>query len=172
MTDTTTNPFDLAHLVVLHGDDRCGYQPVCSCGWLGTWNDYVTAADAGGEHRDGAVGPPDEMDRLMRGLLDLQDDLAAVVVWLAENWTADLPRLGWSASGDDRQHDRPAVRVLGYCEPSELAAAAAALGAAATDDPLNDRGHTRYRRAVRDFGRVRIDIFTALADAVAAEATP
>jgi hypothetical protein len=119
-----------------------------------------------------AVGPPDDMDRLMSGVLDLQDEIAAVVVWLAENWSAHLPILGWSASGSDYNHGRPALRVLGYCQPGELAGAAAALGAAPCDDPPNDRGHTRYRRVIRDFGRVRIDIFTSFADALAAETVP
>src|SRR4029453_16141104 len=35
MTDTTTNPFHLAHRVVLHRDDRDGYQPVGCCGGAG-----------------------------------------------------------------------------------------------------------------------------------------
>jgi hypothetical protein len=168
-TITTTTTFVPAHLVAVVSDGF-EYLAECSCGWAGDWQATPEAADAAGaEHTDMAVGPPDEMDRLMSGLLDLQDDIASVVTWLAENWSAHLPPLGWTASGSDHQHERPAIRVLGYCEPSELAAAAAALAAEPSDDPPNDRGHTLYRRVVRDFGRVRIDIFTSLTDALAAE---
>jgi hypothetical protein len=171
-TMTATTMLVPAHVVAVVSDGF-EYLAECSCGWAGDWQSTPDAADtAGAEHTDPAVGPPDEMDRLMSGLLDLQDDIASVVMWLAENWSAHLPPLGWSALGSDHEHDRPAIRVLGYCEPSELAGAAAALGAAPRDDPANDHGHTLYRRVIRDFGTVRIDIFTSLTDALAAETVP
>ena len=47
------------------------------------------------------MGPGDGLDRLMSELLDLQDDLARAVMWLAEHWSADLPapaRAGASAT--------------------------------------------------------------------------
>jgi hypothetical protein len=53
--------------------------------------DDVAAVLAGVEHPEIAVGPADGLDELLGGLLDLQDDLARVVVWMAENWSADLP---------------------------------------------------------------------------------
>ncbi len=49
----------------------------------------------------------------MSGLLDLQDDLADAVMWLAENWSADLPVpcYGWADSGDgDRRPGCGAAR--------------------------------------------------------------
>jgi hypothetical protein len=101
------------------------------------------------------------MDLLMSGLLDLQDDLAATVLWLAENWSAHLPQLRWSANGDDRDTSRPAVRVLGGCDPGELAAAATVLGSVPVDDPPTHPG-VRFRRAVRDIGRVRIEVIASL----------
>jgi hypothetical protein len=166
MTTTTTTDMTLvpAHLVRVESD---GYEFLaeCSCGWASDWYATPEAADlAGGEHVEGAVGPPDVMDGFMSGLLDLQDDLAAAVIWLAENWSAHLPGLGWFANGGDRDIARPAVTVLAYCDPGELITAAGVLGAAPTDDPPNDDGHTRYRRASRDFGRVRIQAY-AKADA-------
>jgi hypothetical protein len=168
-TTTTMTAPPPAHLVAVVSD---GYEYLaeCSCGWASDWLVTPEAADtAGREHCDGAVGPPDEMDRLMSGLLDLQDDLAAVVVWLAENWSADLPALSWYGSGGRYDADRPAVRVLGACEPDELAAAAAVLGGVRSDDPVNDRGATRYRRASRDIGRVRIEVLARLDRCEAAE---
>jgi hypothetical protein len=147
-----------AHLVAVVSD---GYEFLaeCGCGWASEWAATPEAADgAGAEHRREVVGSPDAMDRLMTGLLDLQDDLAAVVVWLAENWSADLPSLGWYANGSD--HDRPALRVIGACNPDELATVARVLGTALCDDRPHDEGRTRYRRAVRDIGRVRIEVFT------------
>jgi hypothetical protein len=173
MTTTTTMTAPVpAHLVGVVSDGF-EYLAECSCGWASAGHDTPDAADtAGAEHADEAVGPPDEMDRLMSGLLDLQDDLAAVVVWLAENWSAHLPPLGWHANGSDRDSDRPALRVTGYCHPDELADAATVLGAMPTDDPAPDSYGTRYRRAVRDIGRVRVEVFTAMARAEATEPTP
>ena len=49
------------------------------------------AFEAGCDHPHEAVGPPDAMDAAMSAMLDLQDDLAGVVMWLAENWSTDLP---------------------------------------------------------------------------------
>jgi hypothetical protein len=168
MTDTTTNRFDLAHLVVLHGDDRGGYRPVCSCGWHGPWNDYLRAAEVGGEHRDGAVGRPDDLDRAMTELLDLQDDLAEAVVWLVENWSADLPgpyvRTATHYASDEDRQGKAGVRLLVPCEADELAVAALRLGAPVIDDPTNDGGDIRYRRATRAIGRVHIEAFARMED--------
>ena len=172
---TTTTTIDLTHPVHVLCDDRTGglgHRAQCGCGWAGSWHtDHADAEVDALDHREVAVGPPDEMDRLMSGLLDFQDDLAAVVVWLAENWSAHLPSLGWYANGDDRDGDRPALRMTGYCSPDRLADAAAVLGAMPTDDPANHTGN-RYRRAVRDIGRVRIEVFTALHRCEGTETAP
>lgn len=37
------------------------------------------------------AGDADAFDRLLSGLLDTQDFLAALVIWLLDNWRADLP---------------------------------------------------------------------------------
>jgi hypothetical protein len=170
-TTTTIAPRPVpAHLVAVVSD---GFEFLaeCSCGWASDWHADTEGADAAGvEHREVAVGPPDAMDRLMTGLLDLQDDLAATVVWLAENWSADLPSLGWYANGSDRDTDRPVLWVIGACDPDELAPAAVVLDAALTDDPPAGEGRIRYRRAARDIGRVRIEVFTPLDRCEAAEA--
>jgi hypothetical protein len=168
MTDTMMRAPVPVHVVAVVSD---GFEFLaeCGCGWASDWQDSPEAADmAGVEHRDGAVGLPDVMDVLMSGLLDLQDDLVATVLWLAENWSAHLPPLGWIASGDDRHTSRPAVLVLGTCDPAALAVAATVMGSTLTDDPPEGRG-MRYRRAVRDIGRVRIEVFTDLARCERAE---
>jgi hypothetical protein len=163
MTTTTTMTVPApAHLVAVVSD---GYEYLaeCACGWASDWQPTPDTADtAGAEHCEGAIGPPDEMDRLMSALLDIQDDLAATVVWLAENWSAQLPSLGWYSYGSELEPDHPALRVLGACDSDELSAVAAVLGSALTDDPPNDSGAARYRRAIRDIGRVRIEVFTCL----------
>jgi hypothetical protein len=153
---------ELVHRVVTVTDGG-EYRAECSCGWASEWFlDDVEAAEAGLEHPEIAVGPPDPLDGLVSGLLDIQDDLAAVVVWLAENWSTSLPKLGWSACGDDRDHERPALRVLGYAEPAEFTAAALVVDATPYDEPATAAGQTGWRHVSRDFGRVRLDIFTAL----------
>ena len=160
-TDTITAPAP-THLVQVVGDGD-EYRAECGCGWASEW--CFTAAEADGEatwHRDDTVRAADAMDGLMSDLLDIQDSLAAVVVWLAENWSTSLPELGWSATGDDHHPDRPALRVLGYASPAELVAASLVLDAPVVDDPPAAEGRARYRHVTRDFGRVRIDIFTAL----------
>jgi len=173
MTTTTSTTIAArpvpAHLVAVVSD---GFEFLaeCSCGWASDWHADAEGADAAGvEHREVAVGPPDAMDRVMSGLLDLQDDLAATVVWLAENWSADLPSLGWYANGSD-DRDLPALWVIGACAPDELVPAAAVLGSALCDDPPGGEGRIRYRRAARVIGWVRIEVFAPLDRCVAAEA--
>jgi hypothetical protein len=162
MAETTMTVPVPAHVVAVLSD---GFEFVadCSCGWAGDWQASPEEADAAGaEHRDSAIGPPDAMDLLMSALLDLQDDLAATVMWLAENWSAQLPPLGWYANGDDRNTSRPALCVIGSCDPDGLQPAADVLGSTLTDDPPNERGAPRFRRAGRDIGRVRIEVFASL----------
>jgi hypothetical protein len=169
MMDLTMRAPAPVHVVAVVSD---GFEFLaeCRCGWASDWQDSPQDADeAGAEHRDSAVGPPDAMDVLMSGLLDLQDDLAATVVWLAENWSAHLPELGWYANGDDRHTSQPALRVIGACDPHELAMVADVLGSTLTDDPPKDGGTPRYRRAVRDIGRARIEVFADLARCERAE---
>jgi hypothetical protein len=123
MTTTLSNPHELvpAHTVTVVSDGH-DYLAECCCGWASDWHLSPALADAAGaDHVGDELGPPDEMDRLMSGLLDLQDDIAAVVIWLAENWSTDLPPLGWYGSGGGDWHpDQPALKVLAYCFASDL----------------------------------------------------
>lgn len=113
MTETT---IELAHRVRIDTDHRVwglGCRAVCSCGWASHWTDHGPAAtQAGVEHIDTAIGPPDAMDVLMGAMLDLQDDLASVVVWLAENWSADLPAPALLSNTHYDDNDRA---VAGVC---------------------------------------------------------
>ena len=162
MAETTMTVPVPTHLVSVTSD---GFEFVaeCGCGWASEWHPSPAEAHAAGvEHSDASIGPPDAMDALMSALLDLQDDLAATVVWLAENWSAHLPALGWYANGDDRHTSRPALNVTGACDPDELQAAADVLGSTLADDSPDERGAVRFRRAARDIGRVRIEVFAPL----------
>jgi hypothetical protein len=155
-----------AHRLAVVGDGF-EYRAECSCGWAGDWQASAEAAEVSGrEHTEAAVGPADGLDRAMTELLDLQDDLAAAVVWLAEHWSADLPAPHvYSAThyGEGIGPDGLAgVRLLVACADDELARAAACLGAPITADPARGRGDTRYRRAIRRIGRVRIEALTRL----------
>jgi hypothetical protein len=163
------NLIELAHLVevVYHEDGWAepGWDPTgerwraeCSCGWAGDWHDDPVLAEADGEnHREVAVGPGDALDGLISELLDLQDDLARVVVWLAEHWSADLPVP--YCRGDNRG-DQAGVEVATYCrDPEVLERIARVLDVPLIDDDTADSRGNRYRRAVRDFGRVYLRAF-------------
>ena len=135
-------------------DPAQGWRPECSCGWTGHLHTYADEADAEGEdHCEIAVGPGDGLDRVMSELLDVQDDLAQVVMWLAENWAADLPVPAAHGGGSDRVE----VRMNAYCTSAELLTrTAAVMGVPLVDDPAPDTQGYRYRRAVRQFGRVTL----------------
>ena len=157
---------DLAHfLVVTYEDHRDGQRlrAECSCGWSGDWRDDGAMAEADGDdHREVAVGPGDGLDRLMGELLDLQDDLARAVMWLAEHWSADLPAPHGRGVGPDSAR----VDLSAYCATAELLdRAAGVLGVPLVDDPAPDARGNRYRRATRPFGRVRLTVYSALAAA-------
>lgn len=162
MTFTTT--IDLTHAVQVVTDDRrarLGFRAECSCGWASGWTDQVGAESAGVEHREIAVGPGDGLDRLMGELLDTQDDLATVVVWLAENWSADLPVPGVYGRGDDvsddLQVDDLRVELWAYCsDPADLVRISHLLGVPPTDDDAPNRLGHRYRNVRRAFGRVTL----------------
>jgi hypothetical protein len=163
------NPIDLAHLVEVVYDeaamaeapwDRSAerHRAECSCGWAGDWLDDAALAEADGEdHREEAVGPGDGLDRLMGELLDLQEDLARVVIWLAEHWSADLPVP--RARGINRD-EVAGVELAVYCyAPDALERAARLLEVPLVDDPSPDTSGNRYRRALRPFGRVRFQAY-------------
>jgi hypothetical protein len=159
---TNETTIEVAHLVELAWDRRPwggGVRAECSCGWSGDWRTHVTtAADDGTEHREIAVGSGDAMDAFMSGLLDLQDNLADTVLWLAEHWSADLPVPSSSGTGSPA-----AARLIAYCvDAGDLTRAAAVLGAPLVDDAAPDIYGARYRRATRHFGRVSLEVYRAI----------
>jgi hypothetical protein len=159
---TVLYPYELAHLVQVVHEERCGSRAECSCGWAGPWTDDQVAADYVADHREVAVGPRTGLDAALSGLLDLQDDLADAVMWLAENWSADLPTpratpdCHYRPNGDDV----PGVRMLVYCSARDELVRLAGL----LDIPLgvesepNSTG-ARYERAIRRFGRVKLEVY-------------
>lgn len=158
MTFTTT--IDLTHAVQVVTDARrarLGFRAECSCGWASGWTDQVGAESAGVEHREIAVGPGDGLDRLMGELLDTQDDLATVVVWLAENWSADLPVP--TLHGTGAAHTGPVkLELWAFCsDPDDVVRIGHLLGVPSIDDETPGHHGSRYRRVVRRFGRVSVE---------------
>jgi hypothetical protein len=169
MTNTTRS-YALAHLTTVDNSEPDGsgdHFASCSCGWTGGPHDEAVWAqiDAQG-HVDQAAGPPDAVDRTITDLLDLQDDLAVTVVWLAEHWSADLPAPDPVATTHGTGADaKVGVRLLVYCgTPGEFAQAADVVAAPVTVDPAPNRYGGHYRRAVRRIGRVHIDAYTLVED--------
>jgi hypothetical protein len=170
MTDTTSYvPVHLPYVASGDPDVTGDYRATCRCGWTGEpHHEAVWAQIDAVAHRDGAAGPPDRLDGAMAAMLDLQDDLAEVVVWLSENWSTDLP--GPFVHGTNHYDDPTATSVAGIdllvpCHGGDvLARAAARLGVPVTTDPAPDSQGNRYRRAGRAFGRVHIDAYTPVED--------
>jgi hypothetical protein len=156
---------DLAHLVVVtyenHGPTLV-FRAECTCGWSGDGHDDNALAELDADdHHTIAVGPADGLDAAISGLLDLQDDLAAAVMWLAEHWSPDLPVPGSRGVGAD-----PAGVDLAVCCTSfdQLARIARVLDAPVVDDPAPDTAGNRYRRTERRFGWVRLFAYRSLSD--------
>jgi hypothetical protein len=145
----------LVHEVVTFSDGA-EHRAECSCGWASDWYaDDVAVVMAGVEHPEIAVGPPDGLDRFMGELLDLQDDASELVVWLAENWSADLPAPElWGSSA--RVAGPVGVTVL--CDSrADLDRVAAVMGVPVLRDPTYDSDDGTYRCARRSFGRVVVE---------------
>ena len=150
MEATTTG--ELVHQVTTV-TDGFEHRAECSCGWASEWvADDVTAVLDGVDHPEIAVVPADGLDEFVSGLLDVQDDLASLVVWLAENWSADLPVPALPGPEGHR------VDVLVHClSDDELARVAEVLDAPVTGDPGYDTDEAIYRCARRQFGAVRVE---------------
>jgi hypothetical protein len=88
---TVLFPADSAHLVQVVVHSACGYRAECLCGWASPWSGQLEARKARSEHREVTAGPYAWLDPALGRLLDLQDDLADAVFWMAEAWSADLP---------------------------------------------------------------------------------
>ncbi|HEX6238653.1 MAG TPA: hypothetical protein VFZ68_15735 [Acidimicrobiales bacterium] len=166
-TTTTMTAMDLTHPTQVVGDrqvDGLGHRAECGCGWVSAWSDDAATAEAAAvDHREVAAGPGDGLDAVMSELLDLQDGLAGIVVWLAENWSADLPvpivygHDGGIGFGPAR------VKVSACClDSDELTRIAHLLGVPPVDDERPNSQGRRYRTVRRDFGRVTLHAFHRL----------
>jgi hypothetical protein len=150
--------FELTHPVVLVTDDQSNYRTECGCGWVSDWytDDDQAAEAAGADHIEIAVGPPDPVDVLITGLLDAQEDLADVVVWLADNWTASLPAPYPTLPPT---FDDTTIGLAVHCDGlAQVHEVADLLGVPAIRCPDRDEyhDHRRYWRACRSFGRVTV----------------
>jgi hypothetical protein len=105
----------------------------------------------------GPVRPADDLDRLLGHLLDLQHDLADVVVWLAETWPTDLPAPSLTHQVTDEPRYGHRLWVC-FDQPDKLYRAAATLGVPIEVDQ-HCPGGDRYARAIRSFGRVEVEAF-------------
>jgi hypothetical protein len=97
----------------------------------------------------------------MSELLDVQDDLGDVVVWLAENWSADLPVPGiFCRPGIDPAFSG-GMQLLVMCpDVAVLERVARLLGVPVRDDATLTRyTGVPHRRAGRSFGRVTLDAY-------------
>jgi hypothetical protein len=166
---TVVSPIEFDHLVQVVWHKALGYRAECWCGWSSAWcDDCLTADEAGADHREVAAGPATGLDATLSGLLDLQDDLADTVIWLAENWSSDLPVPHPYARDVQRADgERVAgVRLLVYCDTADyLVEVAQLLAAPVVADDASTRRGQRYQRATRDFGRVQIEAYIELAEA-------
>ena len=164
MATTTINLTHPTQVVTDRQVDGLGHRAECGCGWASEWADNAADAEAAGvDHREVAAGPGDGLDGVMSDLLDLQDDLAAMVVWLAENWSADLPVPIVYACDGGIGFDPARVKVSACClDPAELSRIAHLLGVPPVDDERPNRQGRRYRSVRRDFGRVTLHAFHRL----------
>jgi hypothetical protein len=150
-------PGESAHVAQVVTHRECGYRAECVCGWASPWSDDHDAAHASAsEHRGGNAGPPDDCAAAICGLLDLQDDLADTVFWLAAYWAPDLPAPTPLADDPPQPigEDRAGLVLQVRCSTStELALVARTLGARVTTATGSG---TERQRAVKSIGRVRI----------------
>jgi hypothetical protein len=92
--------------------------------------------------------------------LDIQENLATAVIWLAENWATHLPELEWHGGRGSAPRGGPAVELVAYCWPEDWAEAVEVLGGPVIEDPISDDGRERCQRVRREWGRVRLELFT------------
>jgi hypothetical protein len=165
---TVLSPIEFGHLVQVVHHKACDYRAECWCGWASAWcADYATADLAASDHREVAAGPANNLDATLGGLLDLQDDLADAVIWLAENWSSDLPVPRPYAGGRQLENGQcvPCLGLLVECAMTrDLAKLAELLAAPIVLDAQVDRDGACYQRAPRHFGRVHIEAFAEVSD--------
>ena len=160
---TVLSPIEFDHLVQVVHHKACGHRAECWCGWAGAWcDDYATADAAAHHHRETAAGPATGLDATLGGLLDLQDDLADTVLWLADNWSSDLPVPQAEPGGTclDDGTVVPCLRLLVCAETTdELVEIADLLAAPVVLEAEPDAHGRRYQRATRTFGRVHMEAY-------------
>ena len=160
---TVLSPIEFDHLVQVVHHKACGHRAECWCGWASAWcNDYTTADTAATEHRRVSAGPATALDATLSGLLDLQDDLADTVIWLAENWSSDfpVPQAHLGARHLDKGGYVRCLRLLVCCAtPAELVEMADLLAGPIVADGEPDQSGSRCQRVTRTFGRVEIEAY-------------
>lgn len=100
-------------------------------------------------------GPADKVDQLITELLDLQDDICQAVTWLAENWSADLPRITRDSGNRSMGYE---LRLMACAASRDQLDQLAGLLEApvAPTDVHHDR---LWWHAQRRFGAVLLDAF-------------
>jgi hypothetical protein len=160
---TVLSPIEFDHLVQVVYHKACGHRAECWCGWASAWcDDYATADETANDHRRVAAGPASALDATLGGLLDLQDDLADAVMWLADHWSSDLPvpelhPRRWRDGSESATGFALAVR----CQTSgQLVELAVMLDAPIVIDASPQTPEHSCERAARSFGRVEIEAYT------------
>jgi len=163
---TVLSPIEFDHLVQVIHHKACGNRAECWCGWASAWcDDYVAADEAASHHRKVAAGPATALDATLSGLLDLQDDLADALMWLADNWSSDLPVPQADPGGSYLQNGAfvPCLRLLVPCETTkQLVSLADLLAVPVVRDAEPDADGRGHERATREFGRVHIEACTVI----------
>jgi hypothetical protein len=156
---TVLLPVDLAHLVQVVAQTKSGLRAECRCGWVSRWYDDYPEADAmARRHSEVAIGPPTGLEAVLGGLLDLQDDIADVVIWLAEYWTSDLPSPRAVPHIEQRANGElvPGLTLSMRCTSREMVSSVADMLGAEVAVERTASGR-RSERTSRRFGRVCID---------------
>jgi hypothetical protein len=155
---TVVSPIHFDHLVQVVHHKACGRRAECWCGWASAWcDDYETADAAAQDHHEVVAGSATDFDATISGLLDLQDDLADALCWIADRWTPGLPT-PYPVHRIERRADGgavPALTLMMTCaSTAELMAVARMLSTTSTPDPAS---WMAPRRVGRSFGRVRLE---------------
>jgi len=153
------SPLEFEHLVQVVRDASGGDRAECLCGWASRWTDDLATADNAASSHRRQIDQVSCTDSTIATLLDLQDDLADAIMWLAECWPPDLPALRARSCTDDLHGSdgRPGLALEAECEsPSEMARLACLLGGPRVGDLEPDSAGHRYERSVRRFGQVHI----------------
>jgi hypothetical protein len=97
--------------------------------------------------------PADHVDQVVSGLLDIQDDIAKTVMWIAQHWSTDLPPITWSTGGVPEDDTTTVLVVTARCSTVEdLERVARLLRSRVLVEPLGDLRLVHH--AWRSFGQV------------------